>query len=286
MKNLLLALIIAGFCGKLVGQDMTVVSKKVPVTDVVIDGWVATLNDESDVYKKSFGDFIKKEFDHKVKNEGKTAAKAEKISLNRISDKRGDLWLQFYTDGSDTKAAIGFLLGYDIWINPEEYADGMEQMRLLTRDFLRYHYSEYYTAIAEKDLKLINGYNKEISKAERSISNMRKQIDKNNNKLTTESNPTKRSNMERKNEQNLAEIAELTSSIPELQGKISSLDQHVQQTKALLKNVEDQYHNDTPMPTNKIMAEDEFDRSDELFDQEVIDNQEEENNEDDETGNY
>ena len=284
MKNLILALLITGFYGKLIGQDMTVVSKKVPVTDVVIDGWVATLNDEADVYKKNFADFIKKEFDHKVSNQGKTAAKAEKISLTRISDKRGDLWLQFYTDGSDTKAAIGFLLGYDIWINPEEYADGMEQMRLLTRDYLRYHYTEYYTAIAEKDLKLINGYNKEISKAERSITNMRKQIDKNNEKLTTESNPSKRSNMERKNGQNLAEIEELTSSIPELQGKISSLDQHVQQTKASLKHVEDQYHNDAP--ANKTIAEDEFDRSDELFDQEVIEDQEEENNDDDESGNY
>ena len=271
MKRILLILLSVGYAGMLMSQDLTVVTKKVPVTDVVIDCWVATLNEKTEIYRKNFADFVKKEFDHKVKNDGKTASMAEMISLSRVSEKRGDLWLQFYTDGSETKAAIGFLLGYDIWINPEDYSEGMEEMRQLTRDFLRYHYTEYYTEIVEKDLKLINGYNKEIDKAERSIKNMRKQIDRNTEKLTSESNTTKKGNLEKKNDQNRAEIEELSNSIPELQSKISNLDKHIQQTKTTLKNVEDQYHNDTYMPADKISAEEEYERSEELFEEDDID---------------
>lgn len=245
MKKIILVCLLWGSLQMAYTQDLTATPAKIPVTDVMVDSWTALLNDDMSFYKETFDDFSKREFGIKAKNNGKTELMVEKASINRISDKRGDLRMTFITEGSDTKLAFSFLLGYDIWINPIDYPKGMEQLRQLLRDYLRYHYTEYYNDIIEQDLKVINSHKKSIDKAERSISNMRKQISRNEGKLKTESNPSRVASMEKKNQQNREDIDRLSAEIPILRDKITALDEHIAQTKTLMKNVEAQYYNDT-----------------------------------------
>ncbi len=245
MKKILIVVLLWGCCSVLQAQDLTASHTKIPVTDVVVDAWTATLNDDMSFYKETFADFTKQEFGIKSKSNGKTEMVVAKASINRVSEKRGDLRATFITDGSDTKIAFSFLLGYDIWIDPEHYPDGMEQLRQLTRDYLRFHYTEYYNEIVEKDLDVINGHKKDIDKSEKSISNMRKQITKNETKLKEETNAKRSASMQKKNLQNREDIDRLTVEIPILRDKIAALDEHIQQTKTLMKNVEAQYYNDT-----------------------------------------
>ncbi len=245
MKKILFVFLLWGSLQLAYSQDLTTTHTKIPVTDVVVDSWTAVLNDDMSFYKKTFVDFTKQEFGIKAKNSGKTELMVEKASINRVSDKRGDLRMTFITEGSDTKLALSFLLGYDIWINPQDYPEGMEQLRQLVRDYLRYHYTEYYNDIIEQDLKVINGHKKSIDKSEKSISNMRKQINKNEEKLKTETNANRQSSMAKKNLQNREDIDRLSAEIPILRDKITALDEHIAQTKTLMKNVEAQYYNDT-----------------------------------------
>ena len=139
MKTIYLLLAL-GTTYYLQAQDLSSIHDTVQVTDVVADAWTATLNDNPDFYQKTFEDFTKREFGVKSKNDGKNQEVVKKISIPQIIDKRGDLRLTFFTEGSETKLALIFLLGYDIWINPQDYPEGMEQMRKLTGDYLKFHY--------------------------------------------------------------------------------------------------------------------------------------------------
>lgn len=254
MKKIFLICILWGSINLIYAQDLTVTHTKIPVTDVVVDTWTATLNDDISFYKDTFTDFTKQEFGVKAKSDGKTEMAVEKASINRVSEKRGDLRMTFFTDGSDTKLALSYMLGYDIWINPENYPDGMEQLRQLTRDYLRYHYTNYYNDIIEKDMKVIDGHKKDIDRSEKSISNMRKQISKNEQKLREETNANRRANMEKKNQQNRENIDRLSAEIPVLHSKIDALDEHVQQIKTYMTNVEAQYYEDSgalSIPSNQ-----------------------------------
>lgn len=245
MKKILTIALIWGVSITVYSQDLTATHTKIPVTDVVADSWTAVLNDDMSFYKETFSDYAKREFGIKSKSSGKTELLVEKASINRISDKRGDLRLTFITEGSDTKLAVSFLLGYDIWINPQDYPQGMEQLRQLLRDYLRYHYTEYYNDIIEQDLKVIESHKKDIDRSEKSISKMRQQISKNEERLKTETNDRRIAAMEKKNQQNKEDIDRLTAEIPLLKDKITALDEHITQTKSLMKNVEAQYYNDT-----------------------------------------
>lgn len=232
------------FSSSMYGQDLMVIHRQIAVTDVTVDSWSATLNDDISFYEQTFENFTKREFGSKSRDVGKNEELLEMVSIPQVTDKRGDLRLTFFTEGSQTKMGISFMLGYDVWINAEDYSEEMEKLKHLTRDYLRFHYTEYYNDIIEKDLELINGHKKSIEKSEKSIGTLRSQISRNEEKLKNEGNAKRQSNMEKKNQQNALDIERLESEIPELQTTIDSLDEHIQQMKEKLKYVEEQYYTD------------------------------------------
>lgn len=226
------------------GQNLTVTHSKTLVSDVTADIWSAKLNDNFSFYEETFESFTKQEFGSKSRSDGKNEEILEKVSIPQVSDKRGDLRLTFYTEGTVEKLGLSFLLGYDVWINPNDYPDEMERLRKFTREYLRYHYTQYYNDMIDSDMKLINDYKKSIEKSEKSISSMRSQITRNEDRLQDETNSNRRSKLETKNQQNKADIERLEAEIPEFHQKISSLDEHILQLKDKLKFVEEQYYAD------------------------------------------
>ena len=246
MKTIYLLLALGTTC-YLQAQDLSSIHDKVQVTDVVADAWTATLNDNPDFYQKTFEDFTKREFGVKSKNDGKNQEVVKKISIPQIIDKRGDLRLTFFTEGSETKLALIFLLGYDIWINPQDYPEGMEQMRKLTGDYLKFHYMQYYQNQMEDNEKLIDKHRRDINRSENTIANLRKQIKKNEDRLSQEITENKRASLNRKNQQNLLEINQINEEIPDLYQQIAVLDEKVIEIKETIKQVEAEYNHDYNM---------------------------------------
>jgi len=241
---LIICLFMAGFYAPLMSQNLTVTHSKILVSDVTADVWTSRLNDDKSFYEETFEDFTKQEFGSKSKSDGKNEELLEKVSIPQITDKRGDLRLTFYSEGAENKLGLSFLLGYDVWINPDDYPDEMERLRKFTREYLRYHYTHYYNDMIESDNKLIDDYKRSIEKSERSISNMRSQNTRNQERLQDESNNNRRSNLERKIGQNNSDIERLEAEIPEITEKIASLDEHILQIKEKLQFVEEQYYAD------------------------------------------
>lgn len=244
MKKIFLICSLSFFSFWLQAQNLTVTHSKIPVHDVTVDVWSANLNDDLSFYKATFEDFTKQEFGTKSRNDGKNEELLEKVSIPQVTDKRGDLRLTFYTEGTRNKLGLSLLLGYDVWINPDDYPDEMERLRKFTRDYLRYHYTNYYNEIIDNDMKLINDYKKSIVKSEKNIENMHDQIVRNEDRLNNETRENRRQNLEKKNQQFTADIERLEAEIPELQDKIKALDEHILQMKDKLKLVDEQYYSD------------------------------------------
>jgi hypothetical protein len=230
--------------GSVFGQNLTVTHSKITVSDITADVWSANLNDDMSFYEETFEDFTKQEFGSKSRNDGKNEEILEKVSIPQVTDKRGDLRLTFYTEGDRNKMGLSLLLGYDVWINPDEYPREMDRLRQFTRDYLRFHYVHYYNDIIDEDIKLIDDYEKSIEKSEKSIGTLNNQIARNQERLEGESNIKRQTNLEGKNEQNRQDIERLEAEIPELQKKIESLNEHILQIKEKLKFVENQYYTD------------------------------------------
>lgn len=245
---LILGLLSAGIA--LSAQNLTLEHSKIPVSDVTVDVWSANLNDNMSFYEDTFEDFTKKEFGTRSRDDGKNEELLEKVSIPQVSDKRGDLRLTFYAEDGRDKLGMSLMLGYDVWINPDDYPAEMKRLQQFARDYLRFHYSEYYNEIIDKDLELIADYKKSIEKSEKSIGNMRAQITKNESKLEEETNGNRKSKMESKNAQNVTDIARLEAEIPELQSKIESLDEHILQMKEKLKFVDEQYYAESDAAQN------------------------------------
>jgi len=241
MKGVLIFLGVSSFYIATPAQDLTLIHRETAVTDVKVDSWAASLSDDKSFYEKTFEDFTKNEFGKKSKNNGQDEELLEKVSIPQVTDKRGDLRLTFFTEGTQTKLGLSLMLGYDVWINPNDYLEEMEKLKHLARDYLRFHYTEYYNSIIDKDMDLINSHKKSIEKSKKSINTMSSQISKNETKLSNEASASRRSSLERKNKQNRDDIARLEEETPVLQGKIESLDEHILQMKEELKYVEEQY---------------------------------------------
>jgi hypothetical protein len=232
------------------GQNLTVTHNKIPVSDVTVDVWSANINDDISFYEETFEDFTKQEFGKKSRNDGKNEEILEKVSIPQVTDKRGDLRLTFYSEDGRDKIGLSLLLGYDVWINPEDYPKEMERLKQFTRDYLRFHYVHYYNKFIDEDMKLIDDYQRSVEKSEKTIGSMRAQTAKNQEKLQTETNATRRKKLEDKSEQNTQDIERLEAEIPEMQKKVESLDEHILQLKEKLKFVEEQYYNDKESTQN------------------------------------
>jgi hypothetical protein len=182
MKTLL-SLFSVIITGSVFGQNLTVTHSKITVSDITADVWSANLNDDMSFYEETFEDFTKQEFGSKSRNDGKNEEILEKVSIPQVTDKRGDLRLTFYTEGDRNKMGLSLLLGYDVWINPDEYPREMDRLRQFTRDYLRFHYVHYYNDIIDEDIKLIDDYEKSIEKSEKSIGTLNNQIARNQERL-------------------------------------------------------------------------------------------------------
>ena len=78
-----------------------------------------------DDVNKSFTKFAKDQLDIKLKDKGSHYL-AKEVTINQITDKRGDLIVHTYNHDNRVSLNIGFKLGYDVYLTstkyPEEYA--------------------------------------------------------------------------------------------------------------------------------------------------------------------
>ena len=79
MKEVLIILSVSSFYLATSAQDLSLIHREIAVTDVKVDCWAATLNDDKSFYEKTFEDFTKNEFGTKSKDNGQNEELLEKV---------------------------------------------------------------------------------------------------------------------------------------------------------------------------------------------------------------
>lgn len=106
------------------------------------------LDPKPDPVKEAWKDFIKDEFNVKLKGIGflsnKDLMSAEKVQMKALSDKELNFYTHVVENDGRTEMNVFVSLGYDIYVEPKEYPDMYGTMETITRRFLSQFLPQYY----------------------------------------------------------------------------------------------------------------------------------------------
>lgn len=236
--NIISIIITLGINIGLVAQNLSIVEKKVPSKNTIIDAWVIDVGKDPGYAKDTFSKFVKEEFDLKAKNDGKLIIAVTEASIPAVSVKHGDLRATLYSEDTTTMMAISFIKGYDIYVNSEEFPEEMAALRSLTRDYLKFHYEDYYTSLVNKNEKAFGDLRRKVEQADKEIVSLRKSNSKLEKKMIKEDDEAKKLDMKNKIAQNELKIKNLEVAIPGYKNEVIAIRGKVDQNKTLLNTLE------------------------------------------------
>lgn len=151
-------------------------------TDILIEG-VSThvittvLKGEMDDVSKAFDRFAKEQLDVKLKTKGDYLL-AKKVTINQITDLRGDLIAYTYNDDNLVSLNVAFGVGYDVYLNSENYPKEFENMIGLVEYFDFNYYNDFLPRFIKDKTKGLAMLEKEHKKATKQVAKSNKVIEK------------------------------------------------------------------------------------------------------------
>lgn len=158
------------------------------------------LDPEPKTLKKAWIKFLQKEYDFKLKGMGwfsnKDLLYAEEVTIEKLSSKKMDFYTYVVEDENGSEMKVFASLGYDIYLNEEEYPVEFKAMNEMIVSFLKQYLPEYYNGKIYESEKRIKSLNKEIKNLKKDIKNNENNIEKLNkeiekNKASVEDNSQK-----------------------------------------------------------------------------------------------
>ena len=192
---------------------------------------------ELDEFRELWRDFLKDEFDIKTSRKGEVIL-AEKVVINRITDRRGDLILFIFPLEKEVEFNVAFKLGYDVYLNSAEFPDEAQNLKDFAVYFINYYYYRYledYIKQQEKNFEDLNrelrSNTKAITKADKTVAKLEKNISK-NDKRTDKLRLSLETAPEQEKEDILGELNEIRI-------KNSEYNQEIAETRAPLSKHEE-----------------------------------------------
>jgi len=181
--------------------------------------------------EQNLGDFIKERYDLKMKNNSKYSQIAEKASIPALSEYRGDLIAYFHHTDTGNAASIGFAMGYDIYLNSQDNAEGMKNFRNMVKNFMSYHYQDYYQNSLDDLEKQLKDANKEVNKRETDINRFKKDDISLGKKLLKEDDPAKKQKLEADKLEANHKVDILYNELPPYREQISTLEKNMHEVR-------------------------------------------------------
>lgn len=145
------------------------------------------LDPEPKTLKKAWIKFLKKEYDFKLKGMGwfsnKDLLHTEEVTIEKLSSKKMDFYTYVVEDENGSEMKVFASLGYDIYLNEEEYPVEFKAMNEMIVSFLKQYLPEYYNGKIYESEKTIKSLNKEIKNLKKDIKNNENNIEKLNKKI-------------------------------------------------------------------------------------------------------
>lgn len=132
--------------------------------------------------KKAWEDFVKKEYNIKLKGLGflvnKDILSAEKVTVKSLSDKAIDFRTQIVEEKDHTIMQVFVSLGYDIYLGPDKYPVAFQDLKNKTWTFAKSYLTTYYNEQIEEITEVLEDLNKEQEDIQKDIADNEKEIEK------------------------------------------------------------------------------------------------------------
>ena len=143
---------------------------------VALQSWTAVLDQDQDYCMRTYEQFIKEFFNTKVSKRGKTILVAEKTAFPELSDLRLDQRAIFASEAGGTSVSLTFSPGYDLHFGKEMYADEFRKGERFVKNFVRYHYKQFYGERIKSIQDKIESNQKDIESNDKKIQRNNKAI--------------------------------------------------------------------------------------------------------------
>ncbi len=168
--------------------------------------------------KNAWMDFLRKKHDFKLKGMGwfsnQELLYANEVIIDSISSKNMDFYTQVIEVDDFSEMKVFASLGYDIYLNEEQYPLEFKAMNSMLTNFLTQYLPKYYSRKIKESEQKINNLNREINRLKSDTEKSSNDIDIFNRKIEKS-----RSNIEGNNR----EIATTESNLVENQQKLETL---------------------------------------------------------------
>lgn len=140
------------------------------------------LDPEPKTLKNAWIDYLKKEYDFKLRGMGwfsnKDLLHAEKVTVQKLSPKKLDFYTYIIEDENGSEMKVFASFGYDIYLNEEQYPVEFRAMNDMIVSFLKEYLPEYYNKIISESAERVKDLNKEISSLKEDINDNNSTIEK------------------------------------------------------------------------------------------------------------
>ena len=148
---------------------------------------VVKLDPEPKELKKAWIRFLRKEYDVKLKGMGwfsnKDLLYKKEVIIKNLSPQTMDFYTYVVEDENGSEMRVFASLGYDIYLNEEQYPFEFNAMKEMIVSFLKEYLPKYYNDKINESEGSVKGLNKEIKKLNKNIKNNQDDSEKLNKKI-------------------------------------------------------------------------------------------------------
>ncbi len=140
------------------------------------------LDPEPKMLKNAWINFLEKEYDFKLKGMGwfsnKDLLHAEEVTILKLSSRKMDFYTHVVEDENGSEMKVFASLGYDIYLNEENYPVEFKALNEMMLSFLKQYLPEYYNHKIEETSERVVSLTKEIKSLNEDIKDNNDHIDK------------------------------------------------------------------------------------------------------------
>jgi hypothetical protein len=221
-------------------QQYSPSEQKVQLGKATANAWVVTIDDEPlDALKKSWSGYVKQELDVKSKKDGRDGLIAKEILSPRLYAHKGDLKAKFFTENSNSTIAVAFMPGYDISLNTQDHPEEAENLRVFTKNFVKYYKTNQLNRLIAKEEKRESTIESAYKKNESERKKLTKHVAKLDKQLTSDkTEEVKKLDLKNQKISDESRIDALQKIMANQKSELTQINRQIQQRRADISQLE------------------------------------------------
>jgi hypothetical protein len=163
-------------------QNITPVQSTIEHNDKIRPCLLVKLDPEPKTLKNAWIDFVKHNYDFKLKGMGwfsnKDLLYKEEVTVEKLSTKKMNFYTYVVEDDNGSEMKVFASFGYDIYLDQEHYPEAYRAMEEMLNLFLKQYLPNYYSKAIEETLARIKDFEKEIKNLKEDIEDKTEDIKK------------------------------------------------------------------------------------------------------------